>query len=228
MPAENAEADMPIIIQKELERISETDSAVDSFNALGKFWNVLPVLSKTVVKTPWDLDRLAGERGLNLAPFTGSLGQLLQVDSPALLKLTIPGISGKRYLALIARENDRFLIAPPLHGHTSLSAVDLERFWSGRAYLPWKNFSNINNLAPGMRGEAVTRLQQLLFDTGLYKGAVTGIYDRETTAAIIAFQAAHGITKTGRPGKKTLFFLYHAGSRFSTPRLVKQGGEQPG
>jgi peptidoglycan hydrolase-like protein with peptidoglycan-binding domain len=115
-----------------------------------------------------------------------------------------------------------------LQGHTSLSAVDLERFWSGRAYFPWKNFRNITRLAPGMRGEAVTRLQQLLLDTELYKGGVTGIYDRQTTDAIMAFQKAHGIAKNGRPGKQTLFFLYHTGSGFSTPRLGKKGGEQAG
>lgn len=227
MPAQKTVADMPLIMQKELERTKESDSAVDSYKALAKIWNIFPDLRKTEVKTPWDLDRLAGEHGLHLASFTGSLDQLLRVDSPALLELTLHGVSGKRYLALIAMENDRFIIAPPLHGHTSLSAVDLERFWSGRAYLPWENFRNILPLAPGMQGEAVTRLQQLLFDTGLYKGGVTGFYGRETTASLMAFQAGHGILETGRPGKQTLFFLYHSGSMFSTPRLAKKGVEQP-
>jgi general secretion pathway protein A len=228
MPPQKDVAGMSLIMRKELERIKDTDSAVDSYNALSKIWRLSPVLRKTEVNTPWDLDRLAGEDGLHLASFTGSLDQLLRIDSPAIMELTLPGVIGKRYLALIARENDRFIIAPQLHGYTSLSAVDLGRFWSGRAYLPWQNFRNILRLAPGMQGAAVARLQQLLIDTGLYNGGVTGFYGRGTTASLMAFQEAHGIAVTGRPGKETLFFLYHTGSMFSTPRLEKKGREQRG
>jgi peptidoglycan hydrolase-like protein with peptidoglycan-binding domain len=79
-----------------------------------------------------------------------------------------------------------------------------------------------------MRGEEVSRLQQLLHEAGSYKGGLTGIYDRETAAAVRNFQAARGITPDGRAGTQTLLFLYRAGSRFSTPRLENKGEEQQG
>jgi general secretion pathway protein A len=228
LPANKDVSGTSLIIQKGLERTKGSDSTVAAFNALAKIWNLFPVPRQTVVNSSRDLERLAGERDLSLATFTGSLDQLLRVDSPALLEITLPGMKGMSYLALVARRNDRLLIAPPLHGIASLNASDLEKYWSGRAYLPWKNFRNIPRLAPGMHGEGVTRLQQLLLENGLYRGGVTGNYGRETTAAIMAFQASHDITKNGRTGKQTLFFLYHTASGFSTPRLGKKGGEQPG
>jgi len=227
-PYRTAADDMPLIVRKELGGMKETESAVNAFNALAGVWNIPQLPSGSVVHSRREMERLAKKRGLSLAPFNGSLNRLLEADSPALLEFTLSGISGRRYLALIGRENDRFLIAPPLKGRGYLSRADLEGLWSGRAYLPWKNFQNIPRLTPGMSGEAVTRLQQLLHKAGVYKGGLTGIYNRETTAAITAFQAAHGIKRNGRPGKQTLFFLYHTASGFSTPRLEKKGGEQPG
>ena len=220
--------DIPLIVRKELSAVTETDSAVDAFNALAKLWNITPLPPQTKLKLPQELERLAGERGLRLVQLNGSLGFLLRADSPALLEFNLPVSSGRRYLAVTGTENGRLLIAPPLQGRSSLSSAELESIWSGRAYLPWKNFRDIPPLEPGARGEGVARLQQLLHEVGSYQGGLTGVYDRDTAAAVRNFQAAHGITPDGRAGVQTLLFLYRTGSGFSAPRLGKKGGEQPG
>jgi general secretion pathway protein A len=174
------------------------------------------------------MDRIAEERGLSLVHFDGSLNWLLSADSPALLEFSISGTKGKRYLALIGRENGRFHIAPPINGRTSLAKADLESYWSGRAYLPLKNFRNIPHLTQGMSGEAVTRLQLLLREADVYKREPDGIFNRETAAAIMTFQGAHGIKKSGKLGKLTLFFLYHTVKGYSTPKLERMERPQSG
>ncbi|HEX2768912.1 MAG TPA: AAA family ATPase [Geobacteraceae bacterium] len=219
--------ELPVILRKTLWGMGEADSAANGFNSLAKIWNARPLTGQATVQTPRELEKAAEERGLYLARFNGSLNRMLSADSPALMEIRLSGNGGRRYLALIGRENDRFIVSPPLKGRASLSRVELESLWSGRAYLPWQNFLNIPRLTPGMKGEAVTRLQKLLQEAGVYKGGLTGVYDRETTAAIKAFQSAHGIVKNGRPGKQTLFFLYRKVNRFSAPRLEKKGGDHP-
>jgi general secretion pathway protein A len=215
-------------MRKELAGTTETDSAVNAFNALAKLWNVPPLTGQVVLKAPMDMERLAGERGLRLARLNGNLGLILRADTPALLELTLPGVSGRRYLALTGTDNGRLLIAPPLAGRTSLASTDLESCWTGRAYLFWKNYRDIPYLRPGMKGEGVTRLQQLLREVGSYQKRPTGAYDRETADAVRNFQAARGIPPNGNTGAQTLLFLYRAGSGFSAPRLEKKGGNERG
>ena len=57
-------------------------------------------------------------------------------------------------------------------------------------------------LAPGSRGAQVTALQQFLIDHGyLASGNATSFYGPLTTAAVQAFQRAHGIVSSGSPAK---------------------------
>jgi general secretion pathway protein A len=216
------------ILRKSLWGMGEADSAANAFNAVAKTWNARPLTERERVQNPREMEKAAEKRGLYLARFNGSIERMLSADAPALLEVRPSGKSDRRYLALIGRENDRFIVSPPLNGRASLSRTELEGLWSGRAFVPWRNFLNIPSLTPGMKGEAVIRLQKLLQDSGVYKVEPTGLYDHETTAAIREFQSAQGIVKNGRLGKQTLFFLYRKAESHSAPRLGKMGGKLPG
>ncbi len=227
VPARQASA-TPVVIRSELAAADEGESAASAFNALLRLWGLSPLPGPVEVHGSRDLDRLAKERGLYLTRLTWSLDKVLRADSPALLEFDLPGLRGKRYLALIGRDKERLFFAPPLKGCDSISNNDLRELWSGRAFLPWRNHRNIPLLGPGMKGEGVTHLQQLLAGVGVYHEEPTGIFDRETTAAIKTFQAREGITQSGMAGKQTLFFLYRRNSGFSAPRLEIKGGERKG
>jgi general secretion pathway protein A len=228
LPADAEPEELQAILRKTLWGMGEADSAEHAFNAVAKIWNARPLMDRERVQNPRELEKAADVRGLYLASFNGRLDRMLSADAPALLEVRLSGKSGRRYLALIGRENDRFVVSPPLKGRASLSRSELEGVWSGRAFVPWHNFLNIPRLVPGMQGEAVTRMQKLLREEGIYKGELTGLYDRDTTAAIRNFQSAQGIAKNGRLGKQTLFFLYRKTDRFSAPRLEKKGGKLTG
>jgi general secretion pathway protein A len=228
LPADASPAELQAILRKTLWGMGEADSAAHAFNAVATIWNARPLMDRERVQNPRELEKAAQERGLYLARFNGRLERMLSADAPALLEVRLSGSGGRRYLALIGRENDRFVVSPPLKGRASLSRSELEGLWSGRAFVPWQNFLNIPRLAPGMQGSAVTRLQKLLHEAGFYKGELTGLYGSDTTAAIRDFQSAQGIVKNGRLGKQTLFFLYRKTDRFSAPRLEKKGGKLTG
>jgi general secretion pathway protein A len=218
---------IPLHLDRELSGSDEAKSALTAFNALAKLWNVQPVSDQTPRQYPQSLDRAAAQRDLELHRYSGSLGLLARMGYPAIMEFTLPGIDGKRYLALTGLEQGRFYVTPPLAGRNSLSSAELETFWSGVAYLPWKNFLNIPPLLhPGTEGSKASALQQLLQDARLFKGKKSGVFDRESIAAVRHFQTACGITPDGKAGAQTLLLLYRAGKKFPIPALEKQEGNQ--
>lgn len=216
-----------LLLDRELSGINEAKSAITAFNALAKLWHVPPVSDQTLRQYPRGLDRAAAERGLELHRYSGSLGHLSRLDYPAILEFTLPGVDGKRYLALTGLEQGRFYVTPPLAGRNSLSSAELEKFWSGVAYLPWKNFLNIPPLlTPGTKGPKATALQQLLLDARLFNVKKSGVFDRESVAAVRTFQTTCGIMPDGRAGSQTLLLLYRTGKKFPVPTLEKQEENQ--
>ena len=59
-----------------------------------------------------------------------------------------------------------------------------------------------------MTGSSVRALQTKLKELGYYTGTVDGDYGDGTTAAVVAFQNANGLTADGIAGKATLNLLY--------------------
>jgi general secretion pathway protein A len=211
------------LVTQELAGVTENESARAAFNVLAGLWHVAPV---TLASPQPDLPEvLARERGLDTFRFSGNLGSLIRLDTPAILELHLPGISGRRYLALTGSGNGRFSIAPPLAGRTSLTSAELEGVWSGRASLPWKNNLDVSpGLKPGARGLAVSRLQVLLQEAGVYHGPITGLFDRPTDDAVRSFQAGRSLAADGAVGRQTLFLLYRAAGTYSGPTLTRSGG----
>lgn len=213
----------PQLMGQELGKTPEMESAVAACNALLKRWNVSPLTGHPSIKSIRDLEEQITLRGLKLARFNGSLGLLLRLDYPAILEFNLPGVKGKRYLALDGVDQGKFLITPPIAGRNTLSSAELESIWSGAAWLPWQNFRKIPVMkAAGKHGEDATGLQQLLHDAQAYTGEPTGIFDAGTIAAIREFQATHGLPPDGKVGTQTLLLLYRSGGNFPGPRLASR------
>ena len=58
-------------------------------------------------------------------------------------------------------------------------------------------------LAPGSAGSDVTELQKMLAQEGFLKAAPNGYYGAQTKAAVLKFQAAHGMSQLGVVGPST-------------------------
>jgi peptidoglycan hydrolase-like protein with peptidoglycan-binding domain len=65
-------------------------------------------------------------------------------------------------------------------------------------------------LKKGSKGEAVTRLQQGLYQLGYYPGAVDGIFGPNTERAVKEFQTNNGLAADGIVGPKTWTALEEA------------------
>lgn len=203
-----------------LAAISERDNLMAAVNAIFRSWQVPPMAPASAAA---DLRAIARERGLTVTVLSTDLDDLLRLDTPALLHITLPG-GGKRIVALTAGRKGQFIIEPAIAGRTALSRNELAALWSGRASIVWKNFHGIPpRMKPGSSGDGVGQLQGLLKGAGYYKGAISARYDTATMEAIRAFQKAERLNIDGRAGEKTLLMLYRRAGGFFPAGLAQKG-----
>jgi general secretion pathway protein A len=205
----------------ELEKIPEPESARRAFNALAELWTVLPIPENEQLSQVNGMERAARDRKLRLHRFSGNLGALLRIEYPAVLELTFPGLSGKRFVSLVGREDGQFLIDPPMAGKDSLSFSEIEKHWSGQGFILWKDPLNFpTSITPASKGSHVRELQGLLREAEAYSKPATGVYDSDTLSAVRKFQSSKGIAQDGIAGDQTLMLLYRSIDRFEVPRLT--------
>jgi general secretion pathway protein A len=205
----------------ELGSVSESESVRRAFNALASLWKVPSVPEGTNLNPFSEMERATLDRGLRLYRFSGSLGALLRIGYPAALELSLPGIPGKRFISLVGMEKELLLIDPPIEGRRSLASSELEKYWSGKGFLFWKDPLNLlADLSQRSEGGHIERLQELLREVGAYGKPLTGVYDEETVLAVKKFQSSKGIEEDGIVGVHTLMFLYGSIKRFELPRLA--------
>jgi general secretion pathway protein A len=210
-------------LQSQLASKTEGESAVAAFNAIVGIWGVASISVEQASTKPADLDGYADRRGLTLTRTKGNLGALLRLDYPAILELSLPQEKGLRYVSLLGRKGGLLVVSSPLEGRTSVSSSDLEKLWSGRSYLPWKNVQNLPLISKvGDNGESIKSLKSLLQKAGFYQGLPTDLFDEEMLASVKRFQAAQGIEADGVVGGRTLLLLYRAGDLVKVPRLVEK------
>ena len=203
-------------LQAQLVGKTEGESAATAYNAIARIWGVAPVSVQQASLAPANLEGYAERDGLRFSRTKGNLGALLRLDYPAILELSLPGGKGLRYVTLVGREGVFLVIAP----HTTISSSELEKYWSGRSYLPWKNVQNLPLVSRlGDSGESVRSLKILLQKAGFYQGELTLLFDDEMLASVKRFQAAQGIEPDGVVGGRTLLLLYRAGGVVKVPTL---------
>jgi general secretion pathway protein A len=204
----------------ELGSISEVESAHRAFNVLADLWNVKPIPEATPWNSSDGMERAALARNLLLYRFSGNLGALLRIDYPASIELILPGLEGKRFISLVGMEEEKIKIEPPIGGRRFLAFSEVEKYWSGRSFLLWKDSLNLlARVSPGLKGEPIKQFQDLLRETGVYRRPSTGVYDSDTLSAVKEFQSSKGIEKDGIVGRQTLMHLYRSLDRFGAPSL---------
>ena len=164
----------------------------------------------------------AHTRGLSVTPVTGGTALLKSLNLPAILVLRGPEDREPRYLTLTEISGNRFrLRGIGDSGHVDLFAGELERLWSGRAYIVWRNFLNFQGVLPlNASPEAVISLKLLLGDLGFQDLDTSPAYDSATRRAVRTVQSAAGIPVDGLVGPMTTMVLYNNAEIFEIPNLT--------
>jgi general secretion pathway protein A len=94
-------------------------------------------------------------------------------------------------------------------------------YWSGVAYLPWKNFLSIWGTIPKRSNkDSIITLKLLLHDLGFSDVEINDEYDIWTRQAIQDVQAKYGIPVDGFVGPLTKMILYQEKQTFEMPSLI--------
>jgi len=153
-----------------------------------------------------------------------NLDLLKRLDLPAILEFYPTDSEEPGYLTLSETDGDKVSFDVPKENKVIETNEDeINLYWSGVAYLPWKNFLSISGTLPTRTNEdSIITLKLLLHELGYHKVELNGDYDIRTRNAIEEIQTKYGILADGFVGSLTKIILYRSKGSFEMPRLSKE------
>lgn len=162
----------------------------------------------------------AARNGLILQHVRADLSIIFSLNLCAILGFDVPD-HGRVYLAAIGAGNQNMTLDNGISG-CRITAPDkeIDRYWSGDAYVLWKNFYNYQGTIPITSPDtSIVTLKLHLRDLGHDYIDISAVYDPATRAAVERIQAAHGIPVDGYVGPLTRMVLYNGTASLGMPRL---------
>jgi len=163
---------------------------------------------------------LARSQELRCTELWANFAGLRSANMPCILEMFVPQELRPRYAVLISLEKDKARI---LYGEDQSLYVPLQlldEFWLRRAFVFWKDFESLGEIArAGDRGGPTVWIQAGLQTLGFYFGDLTGVFDDATEEAVRKFQQENNLLLDGVVGPKTRLVLYAQLKRYSMPRL---------
>jgi general secretion pathway protein A len=162
--------------------------------------------------------------GFSILRLESDLSILMSLNLPAILEFYPPGSPSPGYLTLSNIVGEKLLLGGV--GDNTRVETDLneiEFYWSGTAYIPWKNFLSIWGTIPKQSyKDSIITLKLLLHDIGFTNFEINGEYDDITQETIETIQAKYGVPVDGFVGPLTKIILYREKNAWDMPRLIRQ------
>lgn len=129
----------------------------------------------------------AGQNTMSILYTNEGLDLIRKLDLPAIIELTFQEIEPVYLTIGSLNDNEIILITDQYQINTTYE--DIKPYWSGTAYIPWKNFSGLTGIIPrNSDDDNIIKLKILLQDIGFKNIKISPDYDNETQAAIEAIQ----------------------------------------
>lgn len=213
----------PVSLALMLQRHQETDMAREAVQTILKAWQVAP----PAAAPPDSLEAALKQAGFELHRYTGSLGGLARMGYPAVLEL-LRGQGRKSHLVFAGLTSSHALVANEAGQLIEISPAELERAWSGRAIVPWKNMLGLTIPTPYMINEDQrTLLVRLLVAAGALQKDLPSVHETLVRDALRLFQQQQGLETDGAAGEQTLMMLYRRSADFRAPTLEKAEKVKP-
>jgi general secretion pathway protein A len=147
---------------------------------------------------------------------------LRRLDLPALLEVEASD-GAMRYVALLSWRGDETVRVRVGDVVVDTDAGALDRMWTGRSILLWKNHDALPELSLGTAGAPVRTLRTRLDALGFLPAvdpetSIPEEYDDSTAEAVRSLQEAFALEPTGAVGASTRIALYRA-LGYEAPRL---------
>jgi general secretion pathway protein A len=244
--SENAQAKVTDKIQAKAPELDETRTVMEPVRDLGGLLEKLDRFysRKAALKVALDLwgaesemDRhldgmsddyaffqLAAEQnGLLLRRINGHFNAVKKLNLPAILAFCFPGGHAPVYLALYRIDGGKITLRGGKKDISiELEPADLESYWLGIAYLPWKNFLSLKGAIPlDSPKDSIITLKMLLRDIGFNTVEISPFYDENTREAVKNVQGKYGIHMDGVVGSTTKIALYNEKNFKGIPHISR-------
>jgi len=162
-------------------------------------------------------------KGVSVHRLETNLDLLKRLNLPAILQFYPTGSEEPGYLTLSQIEGDSYIFGSPDGRAPVVSGSDeVNLYWSGVAYVPWKNYFSIWGIIPGQSSkDSIITLKVLLHELGYANVALNDEYDEPTRRAIEEIQAKYGMPVDGFVGPLTKMILYQEKNSFEMPHLTR-------
>lgn len=208
------------LLRTKMAEISEAESFAQAAMAVSSRWHAEFIAGLGPKFTSRDFIDTLELNGWQWTVYNGGFDKLMSFDTPVLLEFVLPGVSGRRYLAMTGLDSANVSVYPPIANRSLLSHGELQALYSGKAYFVWKNYLDINYYSTvGTSASDVREIQSMLKQAGSNDLELSGVYDHRTIDAVTRFQAEKGIAQDGRVGPLTLLLLYQQSGYFNPPKL---------
>lgn len=201
-------------------------SRSDAFRAAMALWDLdMEMIDATVqLKDDYQFFLLATrKRGLMLYRIKNDLDLLEKLNLPAIMKFRAPA-EGKKSFLLLSRIKGGDFIFTCNDGEKDESVRaardDIAPYWTGDAFIPWKNFFSIGGKIPyDPPNESLITLKLLLRDIGYNDIKLAPKYDSATRMAVMDIQLKHDLPVDGVVGPMTKIALYNEKREIGIPFL---------
>lgn len=208
-----------------LETMNRLSSRRMAIKVALNLWNIEPEIKSDLdtINDDQDFFRLVSkENNLLIRRITGNLNAIKKLNLPVILAVHwnkgIPPV----YLSLIKIDTQKVTLRGGKQDISiELSPAELESYWSGEAYVPWKNFLSLKGTIPiDCPKDSITTLKMLLRDIGFKEVEINPFYDDKTRQAVKEIQKKYGLHIDGTVGSTTKIALYNEKKVFKRPYIV--------
>ncbi len=222
---DEAYPDIEIGLAGQLEKLNRISSRRLAIETAMDLWDTGSIINRKLDQVEDDLAFLrlsARKNGFIIRTIIDEMSMLELINLPAVIELIKPDDLSSVYLALIGYGNDTMLFWNADTG--KLIKTDFKGFmenWSGKAYIPWKNFYRIYGTIPyDTNNESILALKMLLQDIGYSDIFMDPVYDEMTQKIIMDFQEKQGIEIDGVVGSTTKMVLYNEKKSLTIPHIM--------
>ena len=142
------------------------------------------------------------------------------LNLPAILELKNPNGSSAAYITLTHLNGASATLITGNNKEIIADRNELESYWSGVAYIPWRNFLACEGEIPDFASDdSIITLKIILRDIGFKEIKLNAVYDEETRAAVKKVQIKHGLLPDGVVGTNTKIILYNEYRQFEIPHI---------
>jgi len=188
-------------------------------------WNIEPEIKPNLDTIDDDqvfFRRVSKENNLLIRRITGNLNAIKKLNLPVVLAVHLNKGIPPVYLALIKIDARKVTLRGGKQDISiELSPAELESYWSGVAYIPWKNFLSLKGTIPiNCPKDSITTLKMLLRNIGFKEVEIGPFYDDKTRQAVKEIQKKYGLYIDGTVGSTTKIALYNEKKVFKQPHIV--------